>query len=72
MLRFEAQNRAESMDLSIKGVPEEQVARLRVRAKANHRSLCDAGHLWFAALGAELVTLDRKLAAADAELRGAR
>ena len=28
-----------SMDLSIKGVPEEQVARLRERAKANHRSL---------------------------------
>jgi antitoxin FitA len=27
------------MDLSIKGVPEEQVARLRQRAKANHRSL---------------------------------
>ncbi|HEY7297780.1 MAG TPA: Arc family DNA-binding protein [Xanthobacteraceae bacterium] len=27
------------MDLSIKGVPEEQVARLRDRAKANHRSL---------------------------------
>jgi plasmid stability protein len=27
------------MDLSIKGVPEEQVARLRERAKANHRSL---------------------------------
>ena len=27
------------MDLSIKGVPEEQVARLRNRAKANHRSL---------------------------------
>jgi plasmid stability protein len=27
------------MDLSIKGVPEEQVARLRARAKANHRSL---------------------------------
>lgn len=27
------------MDLSIKGVPEAQVARLRDRAKANHRSL---------------------------------
>jgi antitoxin FitA len=27
------------MDLSIKGVPEAQVARLRERAKANHRSL---------------------------------
>jgi plasmid stability protein len=27
------------MDLSIKGVPEQQVARLRDRAKANHRSL---------------------------------
>jgi antitoxin FitA len=27
------------MDLSIKGVPEEQVARLREIAKANHRSL---------------------------------
>lgn len=27
------------MDLSIKGVPEEQVVRLRERAKANHRSL---------------------------------
>jgi len=27
------------MNLSIKGVPEEQVARLRDRAKANHRSL---------------------------------
>jgi antitoxin FitA len=27
------------MDLSIKGVPEDQVARLRERAKANHRSL---------------------------------
>jgi plasmid stability protein len=27
------------MDLSIKGVPEEQVARLRQRAKSNHRSL---------------------------------
>jgi hypothetical protein len=27
------------MDLSIKGVPEQQVARLRERAKANHRSL---------------------------------
>jgi plasmid stability protein len=27
------------MDLSIKGVPEEQVQRLRERAKANHRSL---------------------------------
>ncbi len=27
------------MDLSIKGVPEHQVARLRERAKANHRSL---------------------------------
>jgi plasmid stability protein len=27
------------MDLSIKGVPEEQVDRLRQRAKANHRSL---------------------------------
>jgi plasmid stability protein len=27
------------MDLSIKRVPEEQVARLRERAKANHRSL---------------------------------
>ncbi len=28
-----------SMDLSIKGVPEDQVKRLRERAKANHRSL---------------------------------
>jgi plasmid stability protein len=28
-----------AMDLSIKGVPEEQVTRLRERAKANHRSL---------------------------------
>jgi hypothetical protein len=27
------------MDLSIKGVPEAQVIRLRERAKANHRSL---------------------------------
>ena len=27
------------MDLSIKSVPEEQVRRLRERAKANHRSL---------------------------------
>jgi plasmid stability protein len=27
------------MDLSIKNVPEKQVARLRERAKANHRSL---------------------------------
>ena len=27
------------MNLSIKRVPEEQVARLRARAKANHRSL---------------------------------
>jgi len=27
------------MDLSIKGVPEEQVVRLRERAKINHRSL---------------------------------
>ena len=27
------------IDLSIKGVPEEQVKRLRERAKANHRSL---------------------------------
>ena len=27
------------MDLSIKGVPEAQVRRLRERAKANHRSL---------------------------------
>jgi hypothetical protein len=27
------------MDLSIKGVPEGQVVRLRERAKANHRSL---------------------------------
>lgn len=27
------------MDLSIKGVPEEQVAKLRERAKANYRSL---------------------------------
>ena len=27
------------MDLSIKGVPEHQVERLRRRAKANHRSL---------------------------------
>jgi antitoxin FitA len=27
------------MDLSIKGVPEDQVRRLRGRAKANHRSL---------------------------------
>lgn len=29
------------MDLSIKGVPEEQVARLRALAKANHRSVQD-------------------------------
>jgi hypothetical protein len=28
-----------AMDLSIKGVPEKQVERLRARAKANHRSL---------------------------------
>jgi plasmid stability protein len=28
-----------ALDLSIKGVPEEQVRRLRERAKANHRSL---------------------------------
>jgi plasmid stability protein len=27
------------MDLSIKSVPEEQVMKLRLRAKANHRSL---------------------------------
>ena len=27
------------MDLSVKSVPEKQVARLRARAKANHRSL---------------------------------
>jgi plasmid stability protein len=27
------------VDLSIKGVPEDQVKRLRERAKANHRSL---------------------------------
>lgn len=27
------------MDLSIKAVPEEQVLKLRARAKANHRSL---------------------------------
>jgi antitoxin FitA len=27
------------MDLSVKGVPEDQVRRLRERAKANHRSL---------------------------------
>jgi antitoxin FitA len=27
------------VDLSIKGVPEDQVLRLRERAKANHRSL---------------------------------
>ena len=27
------------MDLSIKGVPEDQVSRLRERARANHRSL---------------------------------
>ena len=27
------------MDLSIKGVPEHQVARLRERAKAHHRSM---------------------------------
>jgi plasmid stability protein len=27
------------VDLSIKGVPDKQVARLRARAKANHRSL---------------------------------
>ena len=27
------------MDLSIKGVPEDQVKRLRERARANHRSL---------------------------------
>jgi plasmid stability protein len=30
---------SKSMDLSIKGVPEDQVARLRERAKGNHRSL---------------------------------
>jgi plasmid stability protein len=29
----------QAMDLSIKNVPEEQVRRLRERAKANHRSL---------------------------------
>jgi len=29
------------MDLSIKGVPEHRVRRLRERAKANHRSLQD-------------------------------
>ena len=29
----------QAIDLSIKGVPEEQVRRLRERAKANHRSL---------------------------------
>jgi plasmid stability protein len=28
-----------TVDLSIKGVPEDQVRRLRERAKANHRSL---------------------------------
>ena len=28
-----------ALDLSIKGVPEDQVRRLRERAKANHRSL---------------------------------
>jgi antitoxin FitA len=28
-----------TVDLSIKGVPEQQVRRLRERAKANHRSL---------------------------------
>jgi plasmid stability protein len=27
------------MDLSIKGVPEDQVLKLRARARANHRSL---------------------------------
>ncbi len=27
------------MDISIKGVPEDQVSRLRERARANHRSL---------------------------------
>ena len=36
---FWRKNGAYLMDLSIKGVPEEQVARLRERAKANHRSL---------------------------------
>jgi plasmid stability protein len=30
---------SEIVDLSIKGVPEDQVRRLRERAKANHRSL---------------------------------
>src|SRR5579863_8413106 len=30
-----------AMDLSIKGVPEHRVRRLRERAKANHRSLQD-------------------------------
>lgn len=39
MLLFRSMDGAEIMDLSIKGVPEEQVARLRERAKANHRSL---------------------------------
>jgi antitoxin FitA len=30
---------SQAMDLSIKGVPEDQVRRLRERARANHRSL---------------------------------
>lgn len=45
------------MDLSIKGVPEEQVKRLRERAKANHRSL--QGELW--ALVAATAFAPRKL-----------
>ncbi|HEY1452621.1 MAG TPA: hypothetical protein VGF57_04080 [Roseiarcus sp.] len=39
MLRYGAILERILMDLSIKGVPEEQVALLRERAKANHRSL---------------------------------
>jgi hypothetical protein len=39
MLRYGAILERFFMDLSIKGVPEEQVALLRERAKANHRSL---------------------------------
>jgi plasmid stability protein len=38
LLHYEAELE-QSMDLSIKGVPDKQVERLRARAKANHRSL---------------------------------
>jgi antitoxin FitA len=31
--------RSKQVDLSVKGVPQQQVAKLRARAKANHRSL---------------------------------